>query len=621
MRTEIHPRRLLPLLLALALVLAPTPTLAGQIQEFEPDYYVSDLTGMEIEVSGPVFEISEAELQQYSTGDGEIVHIGSETLAGNLEISFFDDGDTAQESVDIYLNSISGASDAIDVIDRGVDGNLHYAVALIEYEAVDIVYYIQVEEDIQGNVDMLQAILTTTATLETDLIDAKAEVSVDGVPFLDNIDPEELAALVTSDSTPGGNDIATPADVESTITFEESGVEVGIGAEFSFLGEPELRTDVEAVRIQGPNTQSMIAVGQTGSTPEVVLNSFSSGIESSYTGAEMVEEEIGDDNAWRLLSIPKEPGEPTFMLIIVDVDVIPGYELMQAHQVPSDSVAGSLAIIQGQVSLNGAPLMPDIDPEEIAEIAAGADTEDSTQTSETPEATEEPTSEQSGNPRVDARLPEPGDGADDDNSGNTSETGGNIDATAEPTDEPTSSDTDVPGDLTDSTWQGGVHGHLIEWESDNWFVDVDYEGDLVSDEELQEDTIVLQSASGNETSWLYVSVYGGEELTPQDYLDHWTSEEYLSTFAESGAVAEVVESRTRGGNSAVLLRITDESGAEYLVVRQAVILESGAIVIVTLDAPAAGMTEAYESAQDVTLDGDTVLSVFSPSQLQRLIGD
>lgn len=621
MRTKIHPGRLVPLLLTLALVFGASPAVAGQIQDFDPDFYVSDLTGMEIEVSGPVFEITEAELQQYPTGEGEIVHVGSETLAGNLEISFFDDGDSAQESVDIYLQSISGAADSIDVIDRGVSGDLYYALAVIEYDAVDIVYYLQVEEDIQGNVDMLQAILTTTLTLETDLVDAQGEVFVDGTPFMDNIDPVELADLLTGEGSSDGTELATPADPVNTFTFEDSGVDVGIGPDFSFIGEPEQRTDVEAVRIQGPNTLSMIAVGQTGSTSDVVLNSFSSGIESSYAGSEVVEEEVGDDYAWRLLAIPQELEEPTFMLIIVDVDIVPGYELMHAHEVPSDNVAGSLAIIQEQVSLNGAPLMPEIDPEEIAEMAADASTGESTQTSETPEATEPTTDERSGDPREDARLPESGDAGEEDEGGNTSETGGSIEATVEPTEEPTSDDADVPGELTDSSWEGEVHGHLIEWDAATWFVDTGYEGDLVSDEASLEDTIVLQTETAGETSWMYISVYGGDDSTPQDYLDHWVSDEYLSSFAESGAEADVVDSRTRGGSSAVLIRVTTESGNEYLVVRQAVALESGAVLIVTLDSPAVDMIATYETAQEVTMDGESVLYVFSPSQIQRSAGD
>ena len=625
MRSMIQPGRLRAVILALTLVFATIPASASQIQDFDPDFYASELTGFEIEASGPIYEITEAELQHYQTGEGEIVRLSSESAVANLEVSFFDDADSPQESLDIYLQSMENAADEAEVIDRGVNGDVHYALALIEFDGVDIVYYLEVQEDVQGNVDMMQAILTSTFTLEADLQDAQTEVTIDGVPFMDTIDAAQLAEVSTGTGTLGESEEASPVASVDSFTFADSEITVGIGPEFSFLGESEQRTDVEAVRIQGPNTLSMIAVGQTGLSPEVVLNSFSGGIESTYAEVELVDEEINDDHAWRLLSIPKNVDESTFMLIIVDTAISPGYEVMHAHEVPADGVAGSLTLIQGQVTLNDAPLMPEIDPEEIADIAGDVPSGQSTQTSETPEATEQPTEQadtgRTGDPRQDARLPGPGDDDDDEDVGNTSETTGTVEATVEPTADLPADDADVPGELTDSSWEGEVHGHLIEWDASLWHVDTEFEGDLVSDQELQEDTIVLQTETADGTSWLYISVYSGGNDTPQDYLNHWVSDEYLATFAESGAVAEVVETRTRGGNSAVMLRITAESGNEYLVVRQAVTLESGAILVVTLDTPAADMGELYESAQAITIDGESVLQVYSPSQIQRTIGD
>ena len=622
MRANLHQKRIGAILLALALVLAAGPVSAGQIQDFEPDFYASSLAGVEIEVSGPIFRITEAELQHYPNGEGEIVDIASDSSLASIEVSFYDDADTPQQSLDIYLSSMENAADEVEVLDRGMSGDTHYLFVLIQFQGMEIVNYLQVEEDIQGNVDMLQGILTEASMLESDLTVAQAEVLLDGVPFLNNVDPAELAAVAAGNGSLGEIDVSTPSAPEDIVTFPESGVEVGIGPDFDFVGGPESQPDIEVVRIQGPTTLSMVAVGQTGATPEIVLNSFSSGIISNFGGAEVVDEELGDEYAWRLLSIPKDREESTFMLIIVDLNIAPGYEIMQAHEVPAESVAGGLVLIQEQVVLNGAPVMPEIDPEEIADIASGAPTEESTQTPETPDATEESTGNRTGDPRDDARLPDPGDEPDEtDGLENTSETDAPVDATAEATIDSGASAADVPGELTDSSWEGGVHRHLVEWDAATWFVDTSFEGDLISDEEFLEDTIVLQTESGDEVSWLYVSVYGGGELTPQGYLDHWVSDEYLAVFTESGATAEVVESRTRGGNSAVLLRVTADNGNEYFVVRQAVALEDGSVLVVTLDTPAAEMMDLYESAQAATIDGESLMRVFSPSQIQRAIGE
>lgn len=620
--------KLVSIFMALALVLIATPAAAGQRQEFEPDFYVSDMTGMEIAVSGPNFAISDAELQEYPTGEGEIVQISSETLAADLEVSFFDDADTPQESVDIYLQSVEGAADAMEVIDRGVFDGRQYALASIQYQGVDILFFVMVEEDIQGNVDMLQAILTTTLTIETDLAEAQAEVVIDGVSFMDSIVPADLANVAMESSTLGPADLTTPTSSAETFTFSGTDVTVGIGTDFAFLGESEQRTDVEAVRIQGVNTLSMIAVGETGSSPQVILDSFSSGIVSNYAEAEIVAEEVDSDSAWRLLLIPKSAGETTFMLIVVDSATVPGHEIMQAHELPSDSVAGSLVMIQEQITVNGTPVLSDFDPEEIADVARAELGNASPESSETAVATEVDTEAgergRTGDPRSDARLPEIEDEpveTDPESGGNTSETGGNVDATAEPTEEPTAGHEDVPGELTDSSWEGEVHGHLIEWDADLWFVDTGEEGDLVSDVEYQEDTIVLQQQTPDGISLLWISVYGDTDLTPQDYLDHWLTEDYLTVFTDTGAEAEVLDYRTRSGNVAVLIQVTTADGDEYLIVRQAVILEDGSILVATLDTPAADMQDAYADAQDVTIDGQMVLTVFSPSHIQRVIGN
>lgn len=615
-----HPGRLGAFFIAFALIFAAAPVSAGQVQQFEPDFYASELTGIEIEAAGPVYEITEAELQHYLTGEGEVVRLGSDSAVASLEISFFDDGDSPQESVDIYIQSMVNAADELEVVDRGVEGDIYFAAAVLEYDGVDLLYYVQVEEDVQGNADLLQAILASPITLEMDLEDAQAEVTIDGLPFMDNVVPSDLVDVVSGSGSLSEGTEATPVEAFETVTLTDSSVEVGIGADLSFAGAPEDVTGVEAVRIEGPNILSMVAVGETGATAEIVLNSFSSGIETTFVETEILDEEIDDDYAWRLLSLTNEFDEVTFMLVVVDTALIPGYELMHAHEVPSDGVATSLAIVQDQITVNGQPLMPEIDPEEMAEIAGEEDsTGESTQIRETPEATEEADNGRSGDPREDARLPEIDD--ENDEGGNTSETGGDIDATAEPTAEPGSGDTGLPGELTDSSWEGGVHGNLIEWDAAVWFVDTDYEGDLVSDPNGEEDTIVLQQQLSGEASLLYISVYGAENSTPQDYLELWTSEEYLDAFRKTGAEVEVLETRTRGGNSAVMLRLATPGGGEYITVQQAVALESGEILIVTLDVPAADMVDTYGSGQDVTINGDPVLSVFTSSQIQRVVGD
>ncbi|MCO5215051.1 MAG: hypothetical protein M9950_02700 [Thermomicrobiales bacterium] len=82
--------------------------MAAQPQDFTPEAYVSVLTDFEINVTGPVFAITKASLDHYRTGDGEIVSIESEDSIA--EVSFFDDEDTPDDSLDAYLDNIEAAA-------------------------------------------------------------------------------------------------------------------------------------------------------------------------------------------------------------------------------------------------------------------------------------------------------------------------------------------------------------------------------------------------------------------------------------------------------------------------------------------------------------------------------
>src|SRR5687767_641305 len=52
---------------------------AAQSGDIDPASYESELSGFEIEISGDDFEIYEADVQDYSHGQGEIVEIASNT--------------------------------------------------------------------------------------------------------------------------------------------------------------------------------------------------------------------------------------------------------------------------------------------------------------------------------------------------------------------------------------------------------------------------------------------------------------------------------------------------------------------------------------------------------------
>lgn len=616
-------------LFLIALMVGAAPVAASQSQEFDPGLYVSGITGIEVEVGGPFYQISDVALQRYVSGQGEIIQISSDSLVASVEISFFDDTDTPQQTLDIYLGAMEIVGDNFTVIDRGISDGYHYAAAVVEAEGVEIAYFVQVYEDVDGSTDLLEAILTIPDMLENDLAIAQEEIRLDGEAFMKNVDPVVVASVFAGEGPLASTPEASPVAPTASVEFSESGAIVSVGEDFTFLQQPEVQDGIEIVRIEGPGIRSMVAIGQTGDSPADVLDGFGGGILSVYANSEVVDEEIGTDSAWRLLWIPKEDGSATYMLMVADTTLVPGAEVMHAHEVPSQSVAGSIMTIQAQVAVNGEYLLADVDPRQIEE-ATRTHLREKGDSAGTPDVLQDEPEDGGANPREGARLPDYS-GEDDPTgeAGNTSETGGTQttpvdpaeDVTPEPTEEAGAQTTPEGRDeLTDSSWRGGIHGHVIAWNPAVWFVDEEFPGDLVSDIQAQEDRIVLQVEVPEGRGFAYISVRGDGSMTPADYLDYWTSDEAMASFQTEGLEAEVLDTRTRGGNSAIMIQYTSRTGIEILVIRQAVLLDDGTVMEVTFDVPLEAAVNLYEDAStELTIDGDPILRVFGTHHLEEAI--
>lgn len=176
--------------------------------QWEPDSYESMLTGYEIEVSGPDFAIEDVVHQEYSDGENEQVYIESDYATS--QISFFDDSDTPQDTIELWLSDLRDGMDSLDVVDQGVDGDVTWYYAEGVYEDLDFVYYVQVQEDVDGNIDLLESVLTLDGNL-VDAVDAsQQDITVDGDPFMDDVDLDDLEAFLDGEPFRGSDGSSTP---------------------------------------------------------------------------------------------------------------------------------------------------------------------------------------------------------------------------------------------------------------------------------------------------------------------------------------------------------------------------------------------------------------------------
>lgn len=614
------PFRSLMAALLVVLSLSGASLAAAQVQDFEPDLYLSQLSGFEVTVSGPEYSIVNAELQHYSNGEGEVVEIESPTGISFLEVSFYDDTDSATDSIDVYLSSLESASESIEVLDSGVIGDHQYSFVQVQYDGFEFFFLIQVEEDVVGNVDILESMLTTEDDLVGMLAAAQDEVAIDGTAFMANIDPEALASVITGGGSIADDTGATPSvDSVESVTLSSANVEVALGTQMMFDGPVERGEAVESVKIQGPELAVLVAVGETGLPAETVLDEYVSGVSTANPTMEPVADGTSGDSIWRLLWIPEGGSSGQYMLVVVDSTTHPGNEVLIASMLPSDAVGASIEHIQNHVLIDGEPSLSTIDADEIQELVDEfAASEDATvEETSTATAREESSDSKIGDPRSDARLP--GQESTPEESGNTSETGD------QPTEtETTSAPVDVAQTLTDTTWEGGVFGRLIEWNDEVWVFVPEHKEDILSDFDNKFDEIALHSNFGSGDAWLAITVFEPDLVTPDEYMDYWTSGDFVADEEESnqGVTVEVLATRSRNGNAAMVVRYIDAEGKELVLVRQVSVIETGETVLVSMFAPPEEVQELFElTLSDVTIDDQPVFSVISVSQLARALED
>lgn len=198
-------RLALAVTIAISGVLGATALAGAQSEpDFEPDYYQSSLTGYEIEIDSDDYVIDDVVYQEYADGENEQVYIESDFAS--LQVSFFDDSDSPEDTIELWIRDLGEGMDELQVVASGVDDDVTWYFAEGVYDGVDHVYFVQVTQDVVGNVDLLESVLT----LDGDLIDAidvaQQDITVDDDEFMDDVDLDDLEDFLAGGSFRGQDD-------------------------------------------------------------------------------------------------------------------------------------------------------------------------------------------------------------------------------------------------------------------------------------------------------------------------------------------------------------------------------------------------------------------------------
>lgn len=179
----------------MTLMAQPTAAQSGT----SDDPYKAELLDWKISVSGPNYVLENVALEEYPHGRGERIYITSVDSLGFAEIAFFDDQDTAEESIDIMLRDFASASTSFSIVDSGIEGDIHYALARFQIDQDRTGYfYVEIAQDVDGNIDVMQSLYSLDADFIEQLTLARDEIDLDGMTFL--ADPVvDIAALIQAD--------------------------------------------------------------------------------------------------------------------------------------------------------------------------------------------------------------------------------------------------------------------------------------------------------------------------------------------------------------------------------------------------------------------------------------
>lgn len=393
----------------------------GEAMDFEPTAFTSELTGFDIELTGDNWEITDVVSQQWSDasgepGDAEVVSIESEGALG--EINFFDDTDTPEQSLDTWQSSLEGGDsiENVTVIEEGEDDGVFYRLLTFEVDGNVFVYYMQVTEDIEGNVDMMENIGAPEIVFQDEFDTAQEEVTIDGNAFADGVDSDDLLDMVDAggtgtpvnddsddadddaddDSTPQANesetgsltgfqtgndddaDATTEADDDNSTgtatsgdgyTFDLVDLDVEFSDEVSMQGEPIVETGVEGITLvsSGQAGLGSVMASEVGMDPEQTLDTFMDGFGGSMDSIEEIDRGVDGDDTWGLY-VAETSGVEMTIYVTVSEDIIDDAQVLQLVAAPTDDFEEQFQLFQDEVEVDGDEMFDGHDVEDIVAL-------------------------------------------------------------------------------------------------------------------------------------------------------------------------------------------------------------------------------------------------------------
>lgn len=593
---------LLGMLVVAGVARVPAPALAAQSSDVDPASYESELSGYQVDISDDEFEIYNAESQTYRNGQGEIIEIASNTAY--VQIAFFDDTDTNQETLEIYNEAFSGDVDDFEVLDEGEDRDTVYTYAVATYNGVEFYYYLSVTEDVEGNVDLLQRIYATDATFFDDFAAAQDAISIQRDGFLEDVDVRDLEDLSggstrdepqrepteTAEAEPTEETATEEATTEPVPTLDpdSSAVRDFVVVDAQMVSTSEIEVgegsaelpSFEEVPLFYGNAETSILLLMRPESPEATLDLLLSIFTPEGGSLDNVATDATRSAAWSLDRVDQN-GTPYLIYVEVRNDRFQQFHYAEIIAAPATEFLDAVQVFHDNVQVAGVPMFANADAETLGWLLEGGGA---------PDSRDDTGDETQVDDKSDTR------GSDEQDTGGL--------------------DLESQGLTSATTYESPQFGVEVEWDDAAWTADTEWELTAVSDPETGIDSVILIWTGGDASIMVQIMETDGEE--PADFVDVWESDDYVAENVHEDAEVLLSDSSMRRG--AVMYRTYNADGTELVYSQEVIALDDNLVAIVSLFAVPEDISDAYADAEDLlVVDGQDAAGTFTAREVDRAV--
>jgi hypothetical protein len=340
------------------------PFAYGQ-SDASPQVYTSELTGWQVEVAGPDFALQDAALEEYPHGRGERITINGVDSLSYVEVAFFDDEDSPEETIAVTMREFQATSQRFTILDSGTAGGVSYALAVFQLNVNVTGYvYMQVEPDVTGNVDFAQSLFTLNLDFPEQLVLASGQITVGDHAFLD--DPViDVASRIAEHAE--ANPAVTPT--RSSYDFETVNSTVDVNPPVS-LDFSSNANGFEAVNVSNESSFGIIGyLKQEAYAPVDVLDGIFASAPRGDEAPKLIHSDETRERVFAVYRIHRDGGV-TIMVVLVTA-MGPDMWRVEALAGPEGVIITELEVFQQSIVIDTVPFLNIASGDALADILNG----------------------------------------------------------------------------------------------------------------------------------------------------------------------------------------------------------------------------------------------------------